>query len=339
MLSRDVLIALNKKGKFPSQKVGCLLNSKQNTDAAARKILGVDKSSLSDLSGFESTLNRGLIDVVTRVDEAYPNRLRDFDDSPLAIYCKGDKSLLHSPLVVGIVGTRKATAYGLSQATALSGELSARGFVVVSGLALGVDSAAHKAALENRSKTIAVLGTPIDRIYPMQNEALARRIIDSGSLVISEYPPGMKTEKYHFIFRNRIIAALSDIVIIVEAPEHSGALATARYAMEYGKDVYVVPGDINKLSFLGSNRLIEQGAFVVSSVNDFLQCIGLDKKPTRDILKSDQLILDALVSCEGNFDRMLECLDEDAAKLNVDLMRLEIEGFVKKDIIGKYYLV
>ncbi len=339
MLSRDVLIALSKKGKYPSQRVNELISIPENADDLARKLLNKDGSFPDDRDDFELLLNKESIDLLTRVDRDYPSRLKDFDESPLVIYCRGNKTLFDSAKTVGIVGTRKASTYGLAQASALSGELSRYGYVVVSGLALGIDSVAHKAALDGDSKTIAVLGTPIDRIYPTQNEALSRRIIDSGSLIVSEYPPEMKTEKYHFIFRNRIVAALSDIVIVVEAPERSGALTTARYAMDYGKDVYVVPADINKPGFLGSNRLISHGAFIISSMNDFMESLGLDKKPTHDILKSDQLILDTLVSSGGNFDKILECLKCDPAKLNVDLMKLEIEGLIRKDILGKYYLV
>ena len=311
----------------------------ENADVLASKLLNLGVSLSDDQDKFELMLKKKSIDLLVHTDKNYPSRLKDFDESPLTIYYRGDKALFSSAKTVGIVGTRKASTYGLAQAAALSGELSKHGYVVVSGLALGIDSAAHKAALDGGSKTIAVLGTPIDRVYPAQNESLALQIVDSGSLIISEYPPEMKTEKYHFIFRNRIIAALSDIVIVVEAPGRSGALTTARYAMDFGKDVYVVPGDINKPGFLGSNRLISQGAFVISSINDFLESVGLDKKPTRDILKSDQLILDALVSHGGNFDKILECLGCDPAKLNVDLMKLEIEGIIRKDILGKYYLV
>lgn len=339
MLSRDVLIALNRKGKYPSQKINELILAQENADEAACKLLEQDGVLLRNQDNFELALNKKSTYLLARTDKDYPSRLKNFDESPLVIYCRGNKELLNNARTVGIVGTRRASAYGLAQAAALSGELSKRDYVVVSGLAHGIDSAAHKAALDSGSRTIAVLGTPIDRIYPTQNEPLARRIIDNGSLIVSEYPPETKTEKYHFIFRNRIIAALSDIVIVVEAPERSGALTTARYAMDFGKDVYVVPADINKPGFLGSNRLISQGAFIISSINDFLESIGLDKKPTRDILKSDRLILDAIVSQEGNFDRILECLGEDPAKLNVDLMKLEIEGLIRKDILGKYYLV
>ncbi len=339
MLSRDVLLALSLKGKFPCRWISELIESPKNADAAVCKRSKINRPPIGQLRDLESKLNRKGISVVTRVDKNYPKRLKNFDDSPLVIYCRGDKSTFTTAKTVGVVGTRKATVYGLAQAAAVSVELSKYGYVVVSGLAAGIDAASHKAALDAGGKTIAVLGTTIDRIYPAQNEALSRRIVDSGSLIVSEYPPESKTEKYHFIFRNRIIAALSDIVIIVEAPERSGALATARYAMEYGKDVYVIPADINKPNFLGSNRLIGQGAFILTSVNDFLENIGLDKKSTRDILKSDRLILDAIVSQDGNFDRMLECLSENPAKLNVDLMRLEIEGLIKKDIIGRYYLI
>lgn len=339
MLSREALIALSQIGKYPDRKINELIKSSHSADASVRALIKSSVLAHDDSGSFESLLSRESIRLVTRADKSYPDRLKNFDELPLAIYCRGRTTLLKNPKTVGIVGTRKASQYGIAQATAISKQLSVCGYTVISGLAVGIDAASHKAALDAGGETIAVLGTPIDRIYPAQNEVLARRILESRSLIVSEYPPKIKTEKYHFVFRNRIIAALSDIVIIVEAPERSGALVTAGYAMEYGKDVYVVPADINKPSFLGSNRLIGQGAFILTSVNDFLENIGLDKKSTRDILKSDRLILDAIVSQDGNFDRMLECLSENPAKLNVDLMRLEIEGLIKKDIIGRYYLI
>lgn len=339
MLSREALIALSRIGKYPDRKINELIKTSHNAGVPVHALIKSNALGYEDSGNFESLLSRESISLITRADKSYPDRLKNFDELPLAIYCRGHTTLLKNPKTVGIVGTRKASQYGIAQATAISRQLSICGYTVISGLAAGIDAASHKAALDAGGETIAVLGTPIDRIYPSQNEALARRILESKSLIVSEYPPKIKTEKYHFVFRNRMIAALSDIVVIVEAPERSGALATAGYAMEYGKDVYVVPADINKPSFLGSNRLIGQGAFIFTSINDFLENIGLDKKPARDILKSDQIILDAIVSCDGNFDRMLECLRENPAKLNVDLMRLEIEGLVKKDIIGKYYLI
>lgn len=209
-----------------------------------------------------------------RLEEAeYPPLLREIPNPPQTLYLSGSLESEH-PLIA-IVGTRKATDKGKGTAFRFAEELVSRGFGVVSGLALGIDTAAHEGALGKRGYTVAVLGSAIDDIYPPENESLAKRILDTGGVIISEYSPGTPIQKHQFIERNRIISALSLAIIVIEAPIHSGALVTARTGAEQGKDVFVVPGPIGDPNFEGSHKLIRDGAILVGSIEDVLEDLHL----------------------------------------------------------------
>ena len=203
----------------------------------------------------------------------YPKLLSEISDAPPFIYVRRELKL-DRPLIA-IVGTRKATREGLKIAEEFARDLSQKGFGIISGLALGIDTAAHKGALNARENTIAILGNAIDEIYPPENEGLAKQIIEAGGAIISEYAPGETIDKSNFIKRNRIISALSIAVLVVEAPIHSGALVTARTGGEQGKDVFVVPGSVSNPNFEGSHKLIRDGAILVSSVEDILEDLHL----------------------------------------------------------------
>ena len=172
---------------------------------------------------------------------------------------------------IAIVGARDATQYGKKIAYNLAKELSEQNIVIISGLAIGIDSYAHKGSLEKG--TIAVLGSGIDNIYPKENLELAREIIKNKGCIISEYPLGTKPERLHFPQRNRIISSLSDGVVVIEASKRSGALITAEFALEQGKEVFAVPGDINKKQSEGTNQLIKDGAILLTSATDILENI------------------------------------------------------------------
>ncbi len=175
------------------------------------------------------------------------------------------------PKTVAIVGTRHNTRYGEDIAYKLSYELAKRGVIIVSGLAFGIDAIAHRAALDAGGTTVAVLGTPIDEIYPKAHDGLAREIIAKGGAILSEYAPGEKIfPRTSFLARNRIIAGLADVVIVVEAAERSGSLNTAMHALEQGKELFAVPGNINNPFSMGCNKLIRQGAMPYTSVDDVL---------------------------------------------------------------------
>ena len=200
----------------------------------------------------------------------YPEKLKNIYDSPKKLYVIGNKNLLYKK-GIAIVGTRNATAYGKKVAYDFAKELSENDIVVISGLALGIDTYAHIGAL--KGGTIAVLGSGIDQIYPKENVELAREILKNNSCIISEYPLGSKPESLHFPQRNRIISGLGEGVLVVEANKKSGALITAEFALEQGKEVFVVPGDIRKPQSEGTNKLIQDGAMLVTVGKEILENI------------------------------------------------------------------
>ena len=206
-------------------------------------------------------------------DKYYPNKLKLIYDPPELLYCLGDIRLLNEPSIA-IVGTRNASNYGKRIAYNLSQELSKRGVTIISGLASGIDSYAHEGAFKNVGKTIAVLGSGIDIIYPKENEDLYKSIIKNGGLIVSEFPLGTKPEKDNFPKRNRIISGLSDGVVVVEAKKKSGALITADLALEQGRSVFAVPGNIDSQNSEGTNNLIKEGAVPVTSYLDILIAIA-----------------------------------------------------------------
>lgn len=208
-------------------------------------------------------------DIITLGDAAYPERLRHIFDPPLVLYVLGKLPWLDEEVPVAIVGTRRATSYGITMGYRFGGELARGGAVVVSGLAAGVDTAGAKGALSAGGKCIGVLGTAVDVVYPRENSELFRDVMYHGAL-ISEFPPGYPTQGSNFPQRNRIISGISAGVLIIEAPKKSGALITAARAAEQGRDVFVVPGNVDAQNCVGSNELIKDGAKAVLTGNDIL---------------------------------------------------------------------
>lgn len=206
----------------------------------------------------EDCLKQG-IQILAFSDEGYPEPLREIPDPPLVLYVRGTLPDFTDRLSISIVGTRKCTQYGKQAAWHFAGNLAQRGAIIVSGMALGIDGTANRAAIEAGGETVAVLGCGVDVCYPWQHKQLMDDIIRHGA-VISEYPPGTEPIGRHFPVRNRIITGLSQGTLIVEAPKKSGALISADLALEQGRDVFAVPGDINRPSSAGCNALIRQGA-------------------------------------------------------------------------------
>lgn len=204
---------------------------------------------------------------------AYPRLLKEIPNPPSKIYVMGE--LPRNRPSVAIVGTRKATVEGRELARKWARQLATSGAVVVSGLAMGIDAAAHEGALEAGGITVAVLACGLDSIYPRQNEKLAKRILESGGAIISEYPEGTPSYPGQFLARNRIVSGLSAAVIVVEAPERSGSLATARLAAEQGREVFVAPGSVNNFNYRGSHKLIRDGARLAGSVEDILEDLDI----------------------------------------------------------------
>ena len=206
---------------------------------------------------------------ITIESEKYPELLKQIYDPPKGLYIMGNIDILNNPSIA-IVGCREATEYGKKAATYFAYNLAKQNINIVSGLAKGIDSFSHIGALQANGKTIAVIGSGLDIIYPKENAYLAKRILEQGGAIVSEYPLGTKPQKEHFPARNRIISGLSQAVLVVEAKEKSGSLITADFAMEQGKEVFAVPGNINSLNSVGTNNLIKDGATPVSNYSDIL---------------------------------------------------------------------
>ncbi len=215
-----------------------------------------------------------MIQTIEKSSDHFPSLLKEIADPPKQLYVVG---VLPDDKVakVAIVGTRKATAHGKLLARRVAEEFARRGIVVVSGLAMGIDTAAHEGALRGGGKTIAVLPCGLDAIYPRQNERLAEEIGKAGGALISEYAPGTEAFQYRFLERNRIVSGLSIATIIIEAPSESGALVTARLAGEQGREVFVFPGPHDHPNYIGSHALIRDGARLVASVGHIFEDLGL----------------------------------------------------------------
>lgn len=238
----------------------------QTTPRLANCILASDDPDL--LQGF-TTLQNHKISLISFWDDNYPECLRHIHDPPALLYLRGQLSKSES---FAIVGSRRATTAGLRLTEEISAELASRGITIVSGLARGIDTAAHRGALAARGRTIAVLGCGVDRIYPPENGSLFQQILENNA-IISEYPPGTPPLAGHFPGRNRIISGLTRGVLIVEAASGSGSLITGDFALEQGRELFAVPGAVNSFTSCGTNRLIKEGAQVVTEVNDILQSL------------------------------------------------------------------
>ncbi len=205
--------------------------------------------------------------ILTREDAAYPERLLEIFDPPAVLWIRGDRTLLARP-GIAVVGTRQPTPYGVGMAEVLSRDLANRRMVILSGMARGVDTAAHKAALQAGGRTVAVWGTGIDVIYPKENKRLAEEIVGSGGAIVSEYPLGTFPAPQNFPIRNRILSGMSVGVLVIEAGEYSGTRITARCALEQGRDVFAVPGNVTNKNAWGPNTLIKQGAKLTATWED-----------------------------------------------------------------------
>lgn len=269
---------------------------------------------------------------VTLADETYPPLLTEIIDPPLALHVRGDGALLGAP-GVAVVGSRRATPYGVNAARHLARALAGAGITVVSGLALGIDAAAHEAALEAGGRTVAVLGTGIDLSYPRSNARLRRRIETEG-LVVSEFPPGTPPLPENFPMRNRVISGLTLGTVIVEATSRSGSLITARMAAEQGREVFCVPGSIFAAGTEGTHRLIQYGAKLVHDVDDILDELPGDYRAKRDQKPQppDELgeVLAALSREEAlHIETIASRLSRATSQISESLLQLELGGWVR----------
>ncbi len=320
-------------------------------------IKGVTPQIIADMAGKEcrhfaeaecKRIEQANIRLLTFLDADYPRRLFEIGDPPPLLYLRGQ--IPDWDPAVAVVGARRATRDGLKSAERLSADLAAAGVTVVSGLARGIDTAAHRGALLGKGTTVAVLGCGLDLDYPPENSQLATEISHTGC-IISEFPLGTQPLAEHFPRRNRIISGLSRGVLVVEAVEKSGSLITARYALDQGREVMAVPGSINITACRGSNRLIKDGAQLVDCVQDILLACQIDKpatelpllqlqtkteKPRHNLTPREALVYELIAQGPRQMDEIIQALELTAGEVSAMVLGLELKGIVQQ-LPGSYY--
>jgi len=308
------------------------------------KEAGLDRRSLESLLTMRRSLDldaawqrvvQAGVRVYTWNDTDYPDNLRQVPLSPPVLFAQGEL-VEEDRLAVALVGTRQASAYGREVARGLASELAHNGITVVSGLALGIDATAHEAALEAGGRTIAVLGSGVDQIYPARNRKMAKAMISQGA-VVSEYALGTRPEAGNFPPRNRIISGLSLAVVVIEAGQRSGALITAKFAADQGRDVFAVPGSILQPSSAGCNALIQDGAHPLLSINDLLEQLNLERvavqreaRQTIPAEPSERKLLELLGMEPIHLDEIVRGAAMPAAQVSGLLAMMELKGLVRQ---------
>ncbi len=332
---------------------------------SAQAALSASVSALSQVSGIDRTLAENILQhgdadfaarqleilaqrnarLLTYWDEDYPTLLKKIPDPPALLYMAGELPSSEQSLLA-VVGTRAPTQYGKLVVEKLTAELAARGFTIVSGLARGIDTIAHRTALKSGGRTLAVLGSGLDVMYPAENEKLAQEIVTSGA-VLSEYPFGAKPDAVNFPRRNRIISGLSLGVLVIEAGLESGAMITANLALEHNREVFAVPGSIMSMKSAGPHQLIREGAKLVHSVDDVLEeLLGqldffgrqrTEEKPAPELEEKSKRIYD-LLSHEGlHIDELIRKTGLSSAEMMTLLLELEFKNLVKQ-LPGKFFV-
>jgi DNA processing protein len=275
------------------------------------------------------------IDILTWDDDSYPQHLKEIDQPPPVLYVRGTMTR-EDAWAIAVVGTRRVSAYGRQVTEELASFLATNGVTVVSGLAKGVDAIAHQAALKAGGRTIAVLGSGVDRIYPPENMALAAKIITSGA-VISDYAPGTPPEASNFPPRNRIISGLSLAVVVVEARETSGALITAQFAADQGREVFAVPGNIFAVQSKGTNKLLADGAHPMLTTRDLLDALNLtrvtEQRTVRNALPVDEVesqLLKVLSQEPMHMDEIRNQIGLPIERVSAALVMMELKGLVRQ---------
>ncbi|PKN76366.1 MAG: DNA-protecting protein DprA [Deltaproteobacteria bacterium HGW-Deltaproteobacteria-10] len=322
---------------------------------------GVTKKAAVGITTFKdwAAINKDLellenagIQIITYQDELYPSKLLDIYDKPPLLYVKG--ILKKDDINIALVGSRLASTYGKYTTDKISRELALQGITVISGLARGIDSAAHRGALSAKGRTIAVMGTGLDIIYPPENKKLFAAICENGA-VVSEYPPGTPPRACNFPARNRIISGMSYGVVVVEAGDKSGSLITSRLALEQGREVFAVPGSIDSPGSRGTNKLIKQGAKLIENTTDILEeilpqlektkipeALSVTEKETHLVNKKDNLnsidrqIITLLSDSRLHIDELLNETDLPPGDVLSSLMKLELDGIIKQ-YPGKFF--
>lgn len=299
-----------------------------------------------NLTVYNSMLEKARVEFIPYGDKYYPVRLSVINSPPIGLFAKGNKKLLREPNIIGVVGARKITNYGHQVTENLVNALQMSNFVIASGMAMGVDAVAHNTTIEQKGKTIAVLGCGVDCAYPRENQSLYEQILDNNGLIISEYPLGMPANAGTFPARNRIIAGISGSVLITEAAEDSGSLITAEEAIKQGKTVFAVPGPIISQTSGGAIKLLKQGAVMVSSADDILAELGIpsaslrarkNKKMPDNLSKDEKSVYKCIENDEKTVDEISKETKLTANQLSIILSYLELCGIVRNSN-GKFSL-
>ncbi len=364
MEEREYLVILNLvRGLGPAR-----IRSLMAHFGSAAEIFRQPASALSRVPGIGAHLSRAIrrweeleyaeefrliekldLKILTIFDDEYPANLKEIYDPPSVLYLKGDLIPEDRP-ALAVVGSRRASRYGLQAAKKLAAEIAARGFTVVSGLARGIDTEAHRGALAGGGRTLAVLGSGLGNIYPPENRELAEEISRSGA-VISEFPVRAVPDRQNFPLRNRVVSGLSLGTVVVEAAERSGALITARLAMEQGRAVMAVPGRIDSYSARGTNALIRDGAKMVSGIDDILgefeylfpelQPPAAEAPPAsrrlENLSNEEQLVWNALGEEEMDMEALLSRTGLPSPRLSSALLSLELKRLIKR-LPGKVFI-
>lgn len=280
------------------------------------------------------------IEVISAGSPDYPALLKEIKNYPKELFYIGNRKLLKKRCAA-VVGSRNTTGYGRSTAVAISKRLAGKDVAVVSGLAKGIDTCAHRGALTAGGSTIAVLGCGVDICYPRENSGIKREIEEAG-LVISEYAPGTEPQRYHFPQRNRIISGISEVTVVVQARNNSGALITAELAAEQGREVCAVPGNIDSQYNLGSNKLIKDGARPIVSTADVLELMGLDiieRKEAEKLLGDTELKIFCMLQQQGEMtmDEICRRLERPPAYVTGIVTIMELKGVVFSSL-GKIFI-
>jgi DNA processing protein len=276
---------------------------------------------------------------VTSAEEHYPRRLRDLCDPPPVLYYRGRLDVLGGR-VVAVVGSRAATPYGRSMATTIAADLAAFGATVISGLARGIDAAAHRGSVREQAPTVAVIGSGLRALYPQYHSRLADEIVGAGGAIVSEFPPKMTARPHQFPMRNRLVAALGDATFVIEAGTKSGALITARLACDLGRHVFALPGDVGRPSSEGTNGLIKDGVALATGAADVAGVLGWEiVLASTDAGDLGNALLGALAPGGSSIDEVCAKTGLDSATVSAQLTMLEMQGLVERHAGGLYLAV
>ncbi|PIP19915.1 MAG: DNA-protecting protein DprA [Candidatus Omnitrophica bacterium CG08_land_8_20_14_0_20_41_16] len=363
MTKFEALISLNMVGEIGSIRLSRLLkyfgnpeNVLKDSSEKLMAVSGIGEKIAQQITSFKrEDLDRELalakklgLKIITQDDAGYPENLKNIYDPPIVLYVKGELKT-EDKLSMAIVGSRRASYYGLSSAEKFAYELSEKGFTIVSGMARGIDTYAHRGALKAGGRTIAIMGSGFNHIYPPENKKLAEETAKNGA-VISEFPCDAKPLPQNFPQRNRVISGLSLGVLVVEAARNSGALITADFALEQGRDVFSLPGKVDSKTSFGTNGLIKQGAKLVSCAEDILEEFNLSlntknakiepekESITRHDLAGEELLLYNLIPQDPlQLDDLVEKVDINISRVSQILLNLQLKKLIR-EIPGKQFV-